>query len=345
MPCVLGRDGVGERGHRRSVQAGEERAVQVLVARAALAVRAGGEVERGDVEPPVVEERRHRRSVPLARLPVAIEAGLRIPDLLPLLARSRVVSRLAHVLDRLARALLLPARRERLDVLDHVSQLPIAQHLPGRHVRVVEAFVQRAHQVVVDRKRSARRRTALEDRAGEVPRTGVEPLGGIAAPVALLAVAGDAVPLVDGLAAAGARGVRRTRWSRSLCEGQRGRQGRDEQDRLPAVHGIVSLECEIEPEQARVGDWRGAIAGVEPEPAELEVQRGLGTARQLEGVADDRRSGPHVPRRRTSEGGFYALAGLDELVPYHHAPAAIDRPDSLEEAADEGGIAHADWST
>src|SRR2546421_490641 len=122
----------------------------------------------------------------------------------------------------------------------------------------------------------------------------------------------------------GARGVRRTRWSRSLCEGQRGRQGRDEQDRLPAVHGIVSLECEIEPEQARVGDWRGAIAGVEPEPAELEVQRGLGTARQLEGVADDRPSRPHAPRRRNGEGGVAAPARVGQLVPFPHAPGRGD---------------------
>src|SRR5438105_4506441 len=163
-------------------------------------MRAGGEVEGPDVVAPVVEERGHRGAVALSRLPVAVEAGLRVPDLQTFLARGGVVRRLLHVLDGIARAFFLPARGEGLDVLDDVAERAVAQHRPGRHVRVIEALVQRAHEVLVHRQRTAGRRAALEDGAGEVARMWVEPLRGVAVPVAVLSVTGDTEALVDRLA-------------------------------------------------------------------------------------------------------------------------------------------------
>ena len=75
--------------------------------------------------------------------------------------------------------------------------------LPGRHVGVVDADPQRAHQVRVGGERPARRRAALEDARGEVPGHRIEPLGGVPVAVALRSVAADAEALVERLAAVG----------------------------------------------------------------------------------------------------------------------------------------------
>src|SRR6202521_5994632 len=261
VPGVFGRDRVGERGHRGPVQAGKEGAVEVLVAVAALPMGAGGEVERRDVEAPIVEERGGRGAVALAALPVAVEAGLRVPHRLALLARFGAVRRLGYVGDGVAGALFLPARREGLDVLRHVAHGALAQRGPGGHVGVVEAFAQRAQQVVVDRQRAARRRPAPEDGAREGARPRGQPLRRVGAALAALAVAREAVALVDGLAARNAGLVERARrvgrlfrlrlisrrrlvagrssgllrrWR--LGQGERAREQRRGQEQLPSPH-------------------------------------------------------------------------------------------------------------
>src|SRR5256885_15172890 len=90
-----------------------------------------------------------------------------------------------------------PAIGERLYVRDGVAPRAVSDRVPARHVRSVEAVLERSLEIGDERQRSGGRRAALEDAGPIVARPRIFVSGCFAATVALLAVTRHAVAVVD----------------------------------------------------------------------------------------------------------------------------------------------------
>ena len=95
--------------------------------------------------------------------------------------------------DRLARRLFRPLRRERLDVLDDIHDLPLGDVVPGKHGAAVKALLDDAEEILVVRELPAGHGREFELALREVARRRAEADRSRALPVALHAMARGAV--------------------------------------------------------------------------------------------------------------------------------------------------------
>ena len=192
---------VEERRHRRAVEAGAEGAEDVLALRPAAEGPAPRQIGSADRVVEVVLERRGRRALAAPGLAVAADAAERAVELLALGDRLLGRGRRRAERDRL-RSLggIREAGVEGLQVLHDAVQLGVGQLRPGRHRAIGHAQPDHPLQVFVRGQRPRGGRAQLELAAREVARPGRQVHRGGPLAVALLAVALDAVLLVDLLA-------------------------------------------------------------------------------------------------------------------------------------------------
>ena len=200
-PSLLGRQGVGERGHRRAVEPRGHGPEDILSGRTSPEGPRLCEVRRAYRVAQVVNQGWRRRSVAAAEIAVALQAAVVLVELLPErngLAcggrRARKLEGLRHTLgDR-------EIGREGLRVVGEIRHFLVGQVGPGRHRRVGHAAPDDVDEVLMGRKRSARSRPNLELARREVAGPWQQVQGGIPITVPLLAVALHAVPGVERLA-------------------------------------------------------------------------------------------------------------------------------------------------
>ena len=247
-PSLLGRQGFGERRHRRSVEPRRHRPEDVLSGRTATESPALRKVCRANRLRQLVHQRWRRRSIAPAEIAVALHAAGVHVELLPEFNRCLCGSRRARQLHRLRDTVgVREVGVESLDVVSEVRQLRVGEIRPGRHRCVRHAASDDVDEILLRRQRSVGRRADLELTRRKVARLGEEMRRRVAFAIPVVAVALRAVLEVQGLARLSLRigpEVGTLRAQLYFRRAHRPRiQQRDEQDRNTRDEAIHHCAC------------------------------------------------------------------------------------------------------
>ena len=134
VPGIVRLDDIGKGGHGCTVQTSHKNLVEVLIGRSALKARASSKVVGPDWLVVAVGERRSRGAIAEAFLPVALPAFQLLEEFLAMLDAFDRRLRFRWNINRVARLLVFPPGRERLNKGNKIRPLLARQGNPRWHV-------------------------------------------------------------------------------------------------------------------------------------------------------------------------------------------------------------------